>query len=73
MYTPKDVSKVEATRSSIREAWRGADEVLANLISDATDAEHVAHEAKGRIMEGADPKPVLAWVLTQITGQETVL
>lgn len=37
------------------------------------DERPIWYEAKGRIMEGQDPKTVLAWVLTWVSGEDILL
>lgn len=43
------------------------------LLSKSIDNEQVAYDARGKIMDGEDPKSVLEWVLTQVSGEEIVL
>ena len=43
------------------------------LLGEAFNPAQITFDAKGKIMDGEDPKAVLEWVLTQVSGEEIVL
>lgn len=70
--------EIEATQDRADEADReanAAQDRLAEFEGALTweDERPIWYEAKGRIMEGQDPKEVLAWVLTWVSGEDILL
>lgn len=77
-HVDKIAEALDETEGSLNEAERElaeANERLAEIEGALTweDERPIWYEAKGRIMEGQDPKTVLAWVLTWVSGEDILL
>lgn len=71
----EDINVAEMESDAAERGKDAAERRLAEFEDALTweDERPIWYEAKGRIMEGQDPKTVLAWVLTWVSGEDILL